>query len=106
MDFVEARVAPSDSVEVLGGTPQVCQDTALSLNSWVISQGLGYEPCACFGVLERLLLGKISTIEALYMDIGMLVLVSIILLCYPGNFLTIRPWFLKESRIVGSEGGT
>jgi uncharacterized membrane protein YphA (DoxX/SURF4 family) len=64
-------------------------------NSWLISQGLGYEPCSgCFGVLERITQARLSTAGALYIDMGMLALVVIILLYYPGNFLTIRPWFL------------
>jgi len=63
-------------------------------NSWMISLGLGGEPCGCFGNVEHLALAQLSNIEALYLDIGMLALTVIILFCYPGNFLTIRPWFL------------
>jgi len=69
-------------------------------NSWVINHGLGHKPCGCLGALERLLLGEFSTTEALYMDIGMLALVLIILLSYPGNFFTIRPWFLRGGKIA------
>jgi len=69
-------------------------------NSWVIYQGLGYEPCGCLGILDRFLQGKFSTINALYMDIGMLALVLIILLCYPGKFFAIHPWFLRRGKIA------
>ena len=67
-------------------------------NSWVITHGLGHEPCSCLGILERLFQGEFSTTEALYLDIGMLALVLIILLSYPESFSTIRPWFFKEDR--------
>ena len=69
-------------------------------NSWGIYQGLGYEPCGCLGILDRFLQGKFSTINALYMDIGMLALVLIILLCYPGKFFAIHPWFLRRGKIA------
>ena len=66
-------------------------------NSWLLSQGLGYEPCSgCFGMLERITQSRLSTVGALYVDIGMLVFVLIILFCYPGNFLTTRPWFFGK----------
>ena len=65
-------------------------------NSWLLSRGLGYEPCSgCFGIMERIIQVELSTVGALYMDIGMLALALIILLCYPGKFFTLRPWFLR-----------
>jgi len=60
-------------------------------NSWLIYHGLGYKPCGCSGHLSTM-----SVINSLYLDIGMLVLVFIILSCYPGNFLSIRPYFLEK----------
>jgi uncharacterized membrane protein YphA (DoxX/SURF4 family) len=70
-------------------------------NSWLISQGLGYQPCSgCFGMLERITQARLSTVGALYMDMGMLALALIILFYYPGNFLTTRPWFLGRSKEV------
>ena len=63
-------------------------------NSWLLSQGLEYESCGCFGMIESITQARISTVSALYLDIGMLVLVVIILLYYPGKFITVRPWFL------------
>jgi len=65
-------------------------------NSWLLSQGLGYEPCICLGMLDRITQARLSTAGALYIDIGMLVLVLIILFYYPGNFLTACPWFLRR----------
>ncbi|MFC2025502.1 MauE/DoxX family redox-associated membrane protein [Chloroflexota bacterium] len=64
-------------------------------NSWLISRELGYEPCDCFGIMERIIQVELSTAGALYLDIGMLALVLIILFCHPGKFLTLRPWFLR-----------
>ena len=69
-------------------------------NSWMISLGLGNEPCGCFGWFEHLSLLQFSTIEALYLDVGLLVLVSIILLFYPRSLFTIHPWFLVRGKIA------
>jgi hypothetical protein len=64
-------------------------------NIWMISQGAGREPCGCFGKFEAFL-GTLSAENALCMDLGMLVLILIIFLYYPGNFFSIRPWFLQR----------
>ena len=68
-------------------------------NSWLLSQGLGYEPCECFGILERILQGTLSTTGALYLDIIMLALAFVTIFCYPGKFLTVRPWFMRKGKI-------
>ena len=73
-------------------------------NSWKLSQGLGYEPCGCFGILENLFMSTLSSTGALYMDIGMLALVLIVLLSYPESFLATRPWFLEEPRTGEDKG--
>lgn len=65
-------------------------------NFWMITGGLGSEPCNCFGEYGKVILAEISVLEALYLDAGMLVLVLIILFYYPGNFFAIRPWFLRR----------
>ena len=64
-------------------------------NGWEIARGAGENPCGCFG--ENSFLGYLSNTQALYIDIGMLALVAVVLLWYPGNWLTARPWFLKKS---------
>ena len=69
-------------------------------NSWLIYHGLIYEPCGCFGIFERVFLGKLSTVGSLYLDIGLLALVSTILLWYPGRFFAIHPWFLRGGKIA------
>ena len=63
-------------------------------NSWMIIEGLAGEPCRCFG--PNSFLGYISTTQALYIDSGMLALAVIILFWYPGNWLTVRPWFFEK----------
>jgi len=65
-------------------------------NAYLISRGLGYKPCECLGIMKRIIQVELSTTGALYLDIGMLVLVLIILFCYRGNFLNIHPWFSRE----------
>ena len=65
-------------------------------NSWLISEGLAQEPCGCFQGFTNSFLGFISTEQALYMDIGMLFLALVILFCSPGDWLTVRPWFLRK----------
>ncbi len=69
-------------------------------NSYLLSRGLGYEPCECFGILEIVLGGKLSTTGALYLDIGMLALALIILFWYRSNFLNIYPWFSGRGKIA------
>ena len=69
----------------------------IAYNSWLLGQGLGYEPCAsCFGIWETIFMGELSTTGALYLDIVMLALAFVTVFCYPGNFLTVRPWFLEK----------
>ena len=66
-------------------------------NLWLIRKGLGQEACYCFGGSLNWLLGVVSTKEALYIDIGMLGLVCLVLACFPGRWLTLRPWFSRQS---------
>ena len=63
-------------------------------NGWLIAEGLVNEACHCLG--SNSFLGYISTTQALYIDIGMLTLVAVVLLLYPGKLLTVRPWFLEK----------
>ena len=68
-------------------------------NSWLLSRGLGYEPCDCFGILEIITQAKLSTVGSLYLDIVMLALALVILFCCQSNFLNIYPWLLTRGRI-------
>ena len=66
-------------------------------NSWALSQGMEQFPqCGhCFGIWEELL-GAISPLQALYLDIVLFCLALIILLFHPSGFLSFRPWFIKR----------
>lgn len=64
-------------------------------NSWMIFIGMGYKPCGCLGILEKLFLGTLSNLDSLYIDIGLFMLALIIYFCYSGNFFNMRPWFIK-----------
>ena len=67
-------------------------------NIWLINHGLGYKPCGCLGIAERIIQYKLSTLQSLYLDIGMLALVLVILLCHQSSFLNIYPWFLRRGK--------
>jgi len=66
-------------------------------NSWALSQGIEQFPeCGqCFGIWEEWLIA-ISPLQALYIDIVLFCLALIVLLFYPGGFLSFRPWFIKQ----------
>jgi len=89
---------------LMGSFPRIVAALCLSLtagfmanNSWALSQGIEQFPqCAhCFGVWEELL-GTISPLQSLCLDIVLFCLALIILLFYPGGFLSFRPWFIKQ----------
>ena len=74
----------------------------ISHNGWMISQGLGYEPCSCLGIFEQFFLGDISTVDALIIDIVLIVLALLIYFLYPYRFFSIRPWFYQRKEPVES----
>jgi uncharacterized membrane protein YphA (DoxX/SURF4 family) len=63
---------------------------------WLLSQGLGYEPCTCFGILDRILGVELSTTGSLYLDVIMLALVVIVLFCHKSSFFNIYPQFIAR----------
>jgi len=65
-------------------------------NSWMIMHGYRNEPCSCFGIFDRIFEGRLSTMNSLYIDIGMLVLALAIYLLFNGGFKEWRPWFLRR----------
>jgi uncharacterized membrane protein YphA (DoxX/SURF4 family) len=94
---------------LVGIIPQIASGISVLLvaafilhNSWMIIHGLGYEPCGCLGVFERLFGGEMSTMTSLYVDIGLLVLALAVYFCYPGRLLNVRPWFFRWREIVES----
>ena len=84
------------SAKLMASFSSVLIAAFIAHNGWLIAQGLADEDCGCFGIFEKVFLGKMSTMEALYFDIGLAGLVLIILFCYPGKFLDIHPWFFRK----------
>ena len=68
-------------------------------NSWMISQGMEEFPeCAyCFGKLEEIL-GALSPLQSLCIDIGLFALALTIIFVRPGTFLSLPPWVAKLSK--------
>jgi len=67
-------------------------------NAWLLSRGLGYEPCTCFGILDRIIGVELSTTGSLYLDIVMLALVLIIVFCHQSSFLNVHSHFLARGK--------
>ncbi len=67
-------------------------------NAWLLSQGLGYGPCTCFGILDRIFQVELSTTGSLYLDIAMLALDLIVIFCHRSRFFNIRPRFLEQGK--------
>ena len=67
-------------------------------NTWMILNGFSNEPCSCLGVFKVIAQGKLSTMNAIYVDIGMLVLCLTIYFAFRGRFMEGRPWFLRLRR--------
>jgi uncharacterized membrane protein YphA (DoxX/SURF4 family) len=67
-------------------------------NSWMVLHGMKNEPCSCFGILERVLSGRLSTLNALYIDIAMLALALAAYTAYTGPFREWRPWSVLYRR--------
>ena len=84
--------------QITSGISAILIATFIFHNSWLISQGFGYEPCGCLGVLDRVLGGKLSTTGALYIDIGLFILALAVYFFYPGKLLNIRPWLVKRGK--------
>ncbi|MDP6043722.1 MAG: DoxX family protein [Dehalococcoidales bacterium] len=66
-------------------------------NTLLLIQGLGGEPCHCFGAVDNIVEADLSIIGALGTDIAMLALALVFLLYSRRGFFNLYPWFLKES---------
>ena len=89
---------------LLGVFPKIAAALCLPLtagfianNSWALSQGMEQFPqCGqCFGIWEELL-GAISPLQALYLDIVLFCSALAIILFHPSNFFSFQPWFIKR----------
>ncbi len=89
---VAAKLVAVSSVVLIAGF--------IANNGWLLSHGLGNEPCGCLGMAERIIQARLSAMNSLYLDVVMLVLVSIILLYYQSTFFNIYPWFSVRDRIA------
>jgi len=96
---------------LLGVFPRIAAALCLPLtagfmanNSWALSQGMEQFPqCGyCFGIWEELL-GAISPLQALYLDIVLVCLALTIILFHPGGFLSFQPWFIKRKGKIYDE---
>ncbi|MCX6004199.1 MAG: DoxX family membrane protein [Chloroflexi bacterium] len=64
-------------------------------NSYMIMTGLKeYPDCGCFGIWERIL-GPVSPLQSMYMDIGMFILAVIIIVVHPAPFFSHQFWVDK-----------
>lgn len=72
--------------------------TFMANNVWLLGLGLECPTCPhCFGKLEEIF-GPLSTWQALYLDIGMVLLAAIVLIFFPGGFFPSRLWFGKPKQ--------
>lgn len=64
-------------------------------NIWAIRQGLDKFPdCACFGIWEKIF-GGLTPVQALGYDIVLFALAIVIIVLYPGGFLSSREWLTR-----------
>ena len=67
----------------------------MSNNIWSISQGLDKFPeCVCFGIWEEIF-GGLTPVQSLGYDILLFALSIVIILLYPGGFLSSRAWLTR-----------
>lgn len=76
----------------------------MSNNIWSISQGMDkYPECVCFGIWEKIF-GGLTPVQSLSYDILLLILAIVIILIYPGGFLSSREWLSKLMKKKSAEG--
>jgi uncharacterized membrane protein YphA (DoxX/SURF4 family) len=86
--------------QIMSGVTALVVAAFIMHNGWMIAHGLRYEPCHCLGVFDQIFGGSLSTINSLYIDIGLIVLAIAVYFCYPGRLSNVRPWFLRWREIV------
>jgi len=93
---------------VFGIFPRIAAGLCLPLligfmanNSVAISGGMEKFPsCGCFGVWETLF-GIVTPVQAMALDIVLLMLAVIILVFHPTGLLHFRPWLIKKWKWEG-----
>lgn len=63
-------------------------------NIILITMGRGAEACGCFGMA-----GRLTYIDALFIDSLMAVLIVVIFICHRGRYFNLTPWFLDSEPI-------
>jgi uncharacterized membrane protein YphA (DoxX/SURF4 family) len=73
-------------------------------NSWYISQGkVKFTSCECFGIWEKLL-GELTHVQSLSLDIVLFALAMTIIFVHPGSFLSSPPWLAKLGKRAKRQG--
>jgi len=93
---------------VFGIFPRIAAGLCLPLligfmanNSVAMSRGVGEFPsCGCFGVWETLF-GIVTPMQAMVLDVVLLMLAVIILVFHPTGLLHFRPWLIKKWKWEG-----
>jgi uncharacterized membrane protein YphA (DoxX/SURF4 family) len=93
---------------VFGIFPRIAAGLCLPLligfmasNSVAISRGMEEFPsCGCFGVWEELF-GIVTPMQAMVLDVVLLMLAVIILVFHPTGLLHFRPWLIKKWKWEG-----
>jgi uncharacterized membrane protein YphA (DoxX/SURF4 family) len=87
---------------VLGIYPRIASIVTLPLiagfmtsNIWAIAHGKAFGTCGCWGIFESLFTNT-TPIQALIMDIVLLLFALIIIFWFPAPFLSFQSWFRKR----------
>jgi uncharacterized membrane protein YphA (DoxX/SURF4 family) len=87
---------------VLGIYPRIASIVTLPLiagfmtsNLWAIAHGKAFGTCGCWGIFESLFTNT-TPIQALIMDIVLLLFALIIIFWFPAPFLSFQSWFRKR----------
>ncbi len=91
------------AVLLLGVFPRLAAALSLPLlagfmanNAWAISQGMEQFPnCGCFGVFEELF-GSLTPVQAMGMDIVLILFAVTVIVFHPAPFLSFQSWFGKR----------
>jgi uncharacterized membrane protein YphA (DoxX/SURF4 family) len=67
----------------------------MTSNIWAIANGETFGSCGCWGVFETLF-GDTTPLQALGMDIALLIFALLIILYFPAPFLSLQSWFRKR----------
>ncbi len=82
------RLAATLSLPLLAGF--------MANNAWAISRGMeNFPECGCFGIFEKLF-GSLTPVQALSMDIVLVLFAVAIIVFHPARYLSFGSWFTKR----------